>query len=112
MHINDQVAVAASSGKFANLVAIWIATVALISVNVGCSLEASIESLSQPIRELSQKTVAEVTPGSEQDKETVLLKRKVQASISYESYEGASSKGKTTQGHTIYTNIQGSLFKE
>lgn len=112
MHVNGQATVAVNSSKFRKIVTMLVATAVLTSLNVGCSLDATIQSLNQTIDGFSHKTVAEVTPGSEQGSAPTTFGREAQVSVSYESYEGASSKGKTTNGHTIYTNIQGSLFKE
>lgn len=76
----------------------------------GCSLEASLESLTQDIGQiLSQKsTSTEVTPSSSQG---VLTTKgyEVQSSV---SYYNATPETVTNKGYTVQTNVQSTLFKE
>lgn len=80
----------------------------MISVSA-CSLEASIVDLNDEVTSVFSKgSLSEVTAGSSQNSKT-LLGRKVQASVSYQE---AVAEGKTTRGYRVYTNVQGTIFKE
>lgn len=75
----------------------------------GCSLEASIQSLSKKDPSpVFQPTGTEITSGSNQNSRTT---RGYKAQVSV-SHQGAESFGFTTRGHKVFTNIQGTLFKE
>lgn len=75
----------------------------------GCSFEASIQSLSGKDPTPSfQPTGTEIVSGSNQNSRTT---RGYKAQVSV-SHQGAESFGFTTRGHKVFTNIQGTLFKE
>lgn len=74
---------------------------------VGCSFEASIQSLSES-SSLSQATGTEVVSGSNQNN---LTSRGYKAQVSV-SYQDAKSVGVTTRGNKVFTNVQGTIFKE
>lgn len=76
----------------------------------GCSMDASIQSLSQEIEQiLSRKpTSMEVTSSSSQGVYTT-KGYEVQSSV---SYYNVKSEVVTSKGYTVQTNIQSTLFKE
>lgn len=75
----------------------------------GCSFEASIQSLSEKdSTPLFQPTGTEIISGSNQNSRTT---RGYKAQVSL-SHQGAESFGFTTRGNKVFTNIQGTLFKE
>lgn len=75
----------------------------------GCSFEGSIQSLSEkdPIP-MFQPTGTEIISGSNQNSRTT---RGYKAQVSV-SQQGTKSFGLTTRGNKVFTNIQGTLFKE
>lgn len=75
---------------------------------MGCSLDASIQSLGSQKLNLSKATGSEVISGSNQDS---LTSRGFKAQVSV-SYQDAKSLGVTTRGKKVSTNIQGTIFKE
>lgn len=76
---------------------------------VGCSLESSIQSLTKNSPEVFQKAqTAEVTSASSQNSYST-RGYKVQASV---SYQNAKAEAVTGRGFKVYTNVQGTIFKE
>lgn len=76
----------------------------------GCSMEASIESLSKNVSEVFSKkaTPSEVVPSSGQGVHTS-QGYEVQSSL---SYYRSSPEVVTSQGYTVQTNVQSMIFKE
>ncbi|WP_347356514.1 hypothetical protein [Bdellovibrio sp.] len=75
----------------------------------GCSMEASIDSITKEVTAVfSKASVTEVTSGSSQNSYTT-RGYKIQASV---SYQDSRPEGKTSRGNKVYTNIQGTIFKE
>lgn len=76
----------------------------------GCSMDASIQSLSQDIEKIlfQKSTSTEVTPSSSQGVYTT-KGYEVQSSV---SYYNAKPEAVTNKGYTVQTNIQSTLFKE
>lgn len=77
---------------------------------VGCSFDASIQSiLSDKTPEIFQKAhTSEVTTASNQNSYST-RGYKVQTSV---SYQNAKAEAITGRGYRVYTNVQGTIFKE